>query len=1397
MENSRKIFRLFLIFILVWNLSALFAREVIEEDGSILLPAQKNTVPAINAEKQLKLSLGNEWTEFTQRFGSWAVIWNEATRTPHRAFGPATRIPGYSHITEENVADAAMTFLKNNASLLKINLTDLKLRRATKANNRWYVSYVQVKDGIEVLFSEVELRIFENGKVMAWGADVYPLLNISTTPDISYRTAQANALRGLDFKEPTDRIYGDGKLYILPVRKGEELSYHLVYKVLVEIRDLLGNYITGNYIVFVDANNGQIVWRHNQVRDQNISGTVTGMVQLLIPTGPFVEKPFPNQYITVNGTQLTTDSLGKFIYNLSASANLSTTLTGPFVMVLRDDGYPNASQSLTVNPGDTVNLRWDFANSHPAERDAFYHVNRIHDFITHLDPNFTFLNYSMPCKVNINNFCNAFWDGNGINFFNEGGGCPNMAQCPSVIYHEYGHGINDKLYQQLGSPAGMINGATHEGLADVSSAMMEDTPHIGWGFFGPGTFLRNLNNNNTYPDDITGEPHHDGLIIAGALWDLRVATSLETFRYLSHFAKYGLPDDLDTGIAFSEWYLEVLVADDDDGDLSNGTPHFTEINNAFSAHGIGSSLFFTFSFSHTPLPDTQDTLNAYPAQITIGVPGLEVDSVHLHFTTDNFQSVQSTPAVATGLNQFQADIPAQPAGSIVKYYFTALNPLENVHITLPPGAPFDNSYQFLVGFQTELLDEMEVESGWRVGAPDDNATTGIWERGDPEYSDLSMLGLPGFVTQPEDDHTPNGQYCYVTGAASFGNPVFNMANGKTTLFSPVFDLSAMNNPVIQYYRWFSTISGLSGGNGSWMADISNDNGKTWVPVENTQKGTNSWERIRFRVADYVLPTDSVVMRFVAINYYPNNSLVEGLVDDFEIFGSTVATTMVTNQNGWPQPATGEIRSGNAIVDIDADGNKEIVATSLNNKIYVWKSDGTLQPGFPVSTQIGIVSTPAIGDVDNNGDLEIVVTGMNGHLYVINHDGSIFANANIGTGIKGTPSLFDLDSDGSLEIIFGTNSGKVYVLNANGTNWGSFPLDFGIYHSISGGIAIGDVDGDQVIDLVFGTYNGDVFALSSATADTLSGFPVNVGQQVSSAPVIVDFDGTGSQTPRIVVGSLAEKITIIKGDGSIDGEYAFDGQIEGTPAIADLNGDGAAEIIFGTRANRIYAISQNGTPLSGFPVTTGAGIRNSLVVADLDNNGTPDIVAVSVDGKLYAINGDGSGLEGFPIGIGASPSSTPTVTDLDEDGDLEIALGGTDAMLVLDVKRPGSNNGYWFTHQGNYHRTSNYQHLLVGMDPRLANNLPHRFELLPNYPNPFNPTTNFRFRIANYGLVKLGIYDLLGRKVATVLNRKLTPGNYTVQWDGRNDAGQVVASGIYLYRLETEKFVRTRKLILLK
>ena len=97
-----------------------------------------------------------------------------------------------------------------------------------------------------------------------------------------------------------------------------------------------------------------------------------------------------------------------------------------------------------------------------------------------------------------------------------------------------------------------------------------------------------------------------------------------------------------------------------------------------------------------------------------------------------------------------------------------------------------------------------------------------------------------------------------------------------------------------------------------------------------------------------------------------------------------------------------------------------------------------------------------------------------------------------------------------------------------------------------------------------------------------------------------------------------------------------------------------------------------------------------------------------------------------------------------------------------------------------------------MRVRNAEGVPVTFSLDQNYPNPFNPCTNIRFAIAESRLVRLAVFDLLGREVATLLYENLPPGNYSVQWDGTN-----FSSGVYVYRLQTGNFVATKKMILLK
>jgi hypothetical protein len=91
-----------------------------------------------------------------------------------------------------------------------------------------------------------------------------------------------------------------------------------------------------------------------------------------------------------------------------------------------------------------------------------------------------------------------------------------------------------------------------------------------------------------------------------------------------------------------------------------------------------------------------------------------------------------------------------------------------------------------------------------------------------------------------------------------------------------------------------------------------------------------------------------------------------------------------------------------------------------------------------------------------------------------------------------------------------------------------------------------------------------------------------------------------------------------------------------------------------------------------------------------------------------------------------------------------------------------------------------------------NKIPVKFTLYQNYPNPFNPTTNIRWSIPESGKVKIIIYNLLGKEIATPVNEKLNAGTYEFVWDASE-----YSSGIYIYRIITDNFADTKKMVLVK
>ena len=157
-----------------------------------------------------------------------------------------------------------------------------------------------------------------------------------------------------------------------------------------------------------------------------------------------------------------------------------------------------------------------------------------------------------------------------------------------------------------------------------------------------------------------------------------------------------------------------------------------------------------------------------------------------------------------------------------------------------------------------------------------------------------------------------------------------------------------------------------------------------------------------------------------------------------------------------------------------------------------------------------------------------------------------------------------------------------------------------------------------------------------------------------------------------------------------------------------------------------------------------------------------------------------------------------ICDVDKDMDVDIVYGGWDlAFHVWDLPAAYSvATTPWPTYHGNISRTGLYS----PAEPSEVNQIPvSQLNLMPNKPNPFNPSTLISFDIPTgyRGNASLNIYDLLGRQVKTLLDEEVDGGRFAIPWYGDNNSGANVASGVYIYRLETEGNIASRTMTLIR
>ena len=904
----------------------------------------------------------NDWKVFTNKYGSWNVTIDKAIGTPTIAFGKPIKIIEAAKMDSASILAAVKIFLNENKNIFKVNTEQLKLKRIELVQNKWYVTFGQVFEDYDVMFSEIQFTINMWGEVFAFKISFYDNIKLPITDKISTDEILAtvsnsfNTNPNFDKKETNSFQSGiEDKQYIIPIYKNNTVSYHLVKQV---------NTINKNgmrlYETYVDAHSGDILWQKSCL--MNFEAKIKMKVKTYDKYNFEPEEifPLPKAKILVNGVEKTLDNNGEITITEPVSEvkfNFNSDLTQIYFAKAGPNipQYQDKAETVTfpITEGENELLLYE-NNSNKYERFAIHHINVAKQKILEIDNSLKCLNKKLPISFYKSfeylNSPNAFYSSNdaAFGFVHYLQDTLLMATCPAVMYHEYGHAINDLFYKER--KAEFNNGACHEALADVNANMILDDPIGTQKIFinKPDEYIRNSDNNAIYPDSMNGEPHNDGLILAGAFWDLRKLTSRETAYRLSHFARYELPDDIDIGTAFHEWFIATLVADDDDGDLTNGTPNFNEICEAFNKHNIGINLFVSRNINFIPPKDIKNCQIPQKFEVTINNVNNFIIHVKLPetftvvYSIDCFETTNRATLYKNG-NKYIGEVPKFDEPCTVRYYLEYIDANSNQISTVTQnreGWTWDFVYN--TGYYTIWKEDFENNPKYKI---ETNFYDDIYGRGEGWEIEkpIGVLNDYGYAYQPDFDMTDGNGKCLVTGSGQettgqFYPPKGELQNGRSIATSPEYKIPKVNGKL---YLTFWLLEDNSFYWDTVKKDPANsfyfmyktDKMNEWDTLHKMFKGyTNElptkgseyyntmlhiWKKCLYKLPDEVLDADKITLKFYAgsrlrygnTTYYCHINI---LVDDIELLtdDSTVSKITEESENNFsiisnPNPFTSE------------------------------------------------------------------------------------------------------------------------------------------------------------------------------------------------------------------------------------------------------------------------------------------------------------------------------------------------------------------------------------------------------------------------------------------------------------------------------------------------------------
>ncbi len=533
----------------------------------------------------------------------------------------------------------------------------------------------------------------------------------------------------------------------------------------------------------------------------------------------------------------------------------------------------------------------------------------------------------------------------------------------------------------------------------------------------------------------------------------------------------------------------------------------------------------------------------------------------------------------------------------------------------------------------------------------------------------------------------------------------------------------------------------------------------------------------------------------------------------------------------------------AFVDIDGDGDFDIISANASGTVNLYRNVGTatlpryaftsgnweniLIFGDTCTTTLAPVQSPAHGaaaysfaDIDGDGDYDMFIGDLfSVGVFHIRNAGTPQAaqmqcataffpqNEPVHTGGFNQTSFVDIDSDGDLDMFIGTLAGIVQrdgfiFYRNNGTP--TSPLLQRITNNFISTIDVGmnantafaDIDGDGDQDMFVGNLLGELTFFRNTGTPTspsftlVDSFYVRVTNGYYLAPVFVDIDSDGDTD--LFTGMFDGTLKFFRNDGTpqnpqfVQTTFVTDtidvGNIA-APAFVDIDGDGDQDLFIGSQNGTIRFYRNIGSAAAFIPqlitpsflnIALGQNMNITPTFCDMDGDGDFDLFFGAEDGRVEFYENIGSATDpqfihrtGTFGNTERTQESAPRFVDIDGDGDTDLFIG---------------------TRKGGAHF---YRNNRIGTTVR-DNNLPFRNELVQNYPNPFNATTTILFTIKDQSIASLNVHNILGQKVATLVNEPLLPGSYTSTWDA-ND----FPSGVYFYTLVTSKGTESKRMILLR